>query len=361
VRDLFTAALAKIGVADVESFLADAERDEGFTWEAKADHAKGRLSPHDLQKTACAFANGRDVGVLIVGAHLGISSWEFPGLVQNYGSLRQWLDDVIRKGLRPVPDYDIRVFQRTSTRGPAALVRIRPVAVKPAVTRWGGIYVRTATSSVPLDDPTEIARLFSAGVAARERAATLTGLAGNQPLEESTEGLGSYAQAFGVALRPVEFDRDVIARIFRQSFVEVELPGTMSTGLNLSARQLVITRVRSDRVTGWVDHEDLRLTFEVLVDGVVRVAAWVGREFGAAEGLALAQRSWADWLNVLGELSCAIGGRGETHVQAIIFTSKRSSNAKIWAAGPQLDESERGRLQRILVRGLGHKEYEPED
>jgi hypothetical protein len=230
MRNLFESRIDDIRISDIEAFLADAEDDEGLNWEAKCDdpQAINALSKNDIRKAVCAFANGRVIGVVIVGAEYDkvAKEWRLPGLRKAPSiPLRRWLDQIITDGLTPIPEHELRTFRATSGRGPVALLRIKPLTIKPAVTRGGGIYVRTMTQSIALKDPGLIADLFREGEAAEERTTKLAGrLMTPQMVPEALTGLSSYATGFRICVCPVGGPDGFSTRVFRRRFADQTLP-----------------------------------------------------------------------------------------------------------------------------------------
>lgn len=115
MTSLLAAPVEAMSVDLVAEFLGEADKDEGLTWEAKADRKGEALSPRAIRKAACAFANSRDGGLILVGATFDESSgkWTLPGLLQPpKGSLKSWLDSVIQDGVRPLLRYESRSLTR---------------------------------------------------------------------------------------------------------------------------------------------------------------------------------------------------------------------------------------------------------
>lgn len=88
-----------------------------------------------------------------------------PGLTHPPAAeLGAWVDQVIRDGaVKPVPWFEPRTFLE---RPGAAIIAIEPVAQPPCVTSGGAVYERTSGRTVPVTDPSELARLFAGGRAA---------------------------------------------------------------------------------------------------------------------------------------------------------------------------------------------------
>jgi hypothetical protein len=349
-RDLHSGPLQSITLDDIEAFLSDAEDDEGLTWEAKSDDSKGRLSAHAIHKAACAFANSRHGGVIIVGARYVDADhrWELTGLRQPPTiPLRRWLDQQIRTGVTPAPVFDIRSFRGHADRGPVALVRVDPLPVKPAaVTRSGGIYVRTSTQSVPLQDPRLIADLFAEGDAARARAVDAATTVDATNLDEGPKQPSDY---LSVTLCPVSWAADADVRILRRS----------TSGWLLDRVRRVAGPHR--QIGGFQDADGLRAFGEGLViwahrrGPCVRIVRWDGM----SDGLGLLQSGYFPAVLALAaEVIEYLGGSGETYLVAAIIYRAPGEALPVayfsgWLRAPSAATDEIGWAARELVRRAG--------
>lgn len=151
---------ARLSLADIDAFLA-AEAEETLYWEAKGD-GRERLGPHALAKAVCGFANSERGGYVILGAKLSDRAYVMPGLTHPPAAeLGAWVDQVIRSGaVKPLPWFEPRTFVE---RPGAAIIAIDPVEQPPCVTSGGAVYERTSGRTVPVTDPSELARLFATG------------------------------------------------------------------------------------------------------------------------------------------------------------------------------------------------------
>lgn len=165
---IFDVAWTALTYAGLERFLAEQTGEEPLHWEAKAD-GRSPLHGNSIRKAISGFANSHDGGYLIVGAAEVDDRWRIVGLRDPpRGELGGWLDRIVRSGVRPVPDYAVRVLRRRAPK--VAIVAVDPVAEPPCITSGGSVYVRTAGSTVPVEDPAELARLYRRGDAARRSA-----------------------------------------------------------------------------------------------------------------------------------------------------------------------------------------------
>jgi hypothetical protein len=165
IRTLFGTSWEELSLPAIEVFLASAE-DEGLTWEAKGDRSAGRWPrTAQVEKAVCGFANSRAGGVLIIGAERAEghrAGWAVPGLLPPGDEAALALDRVIRNGLRPVPTFRTRSWAVGEERS-VAVVWVEPTDRPPSITRDGRVFERTTGATVPVTDPTALARLFDAG------------------------------------------------------------------------------------------------------------------------------------------------------------------------------------------------------
>src|SRR4051812_14567082 len=107
--DLFESPWDDLDPHAVRDFLKTA-REEGVTWEAKADDERGRLHADSLRKAECGLAN-RVGGYVLVGAkwNKGEKRWELPGITPPDEEPELWIGKVVR-GLRPTPRFDAQVW-----------------------------------------------------------------------------------------------------------------------------------------------------------------------------------------------------------------------------------------------------------
>ena len=178
---------SRVELEDVRAFLAQAQDDEGVTWEAKADDDElrtrpsggdpGHLGKHTIQKAVSALAN-QIGGYVILGARWDKEArqWLLPGFVSPEPEARAWLENVLGN-LRPVPHSELRLWHVTRDGGWPSSKSTRPEP--PCMTPLGHIYERVSGKSVAYD-PALLDRLIRRGRERRagaqqfaERAATL--------------------------------------------------------------------------------------------------------------------------------------------------------------------------------------------
>jgi predicted HTH transcriptional regulator len=149
---------------DVAAFLADAG-DEGLTWEAKGTE---RPHPGSVRKHASGFANSIG-GVLLIGVNRQDEAWVSDGVDFEGEEPAPWLGRVIRNGLRPVPQYDVKAWPTGDGRQ-LAVVRIDAVPDPPCMTMSGEVFERVSGETVRVIDPAVLARLTDRGKVAEAEA-----------------------------------------------------------------------------------------------------------------------------------------------------------------------------------------------
>src|SRR4051794_10137063 len=122
---LFETPWDKLDPEAVNAFLKTA-REEGVTWEAKADDERGRLHADSLRKAVCGLAN-RIGGYVLVGAKWNRTerSWELPGITPPDDEPELWIGKVVR-GLSPAPRFEARAWTHEDGRV-IAVVWVEPV------------------------------------------------------------------------------------------------------------------------------------------------------------------------------------------------------------------------------------------
>ena len=367
MRNLFESRVVDIRVADIEGFLAAAEEDEGLNWEAKCDDPQGlnALGKNDIRKAVCAFANGRVNGVVIIGAEYDkrAKEWRLPGLRKPpVIPLRRWLDQVIRDGLTPVPEYDLRTFRSEPGRGPVAFLRIRPLAIKPAVTSGGGVYVRTMAQSIPLKDPALIADLFKEGEATEDRAEKLAERVMNpQMVPEALAGLGTYRTGFRICVCPVGGPDDFSTRVFRRHFAEQTMPDAVKTAYRrgLWTAQIYVTP-KSDRLVAMFD-DNVRIVAEVIAEGALAVSMIPPSAYSPADAIALLERGFDQERGLLECLAAGLELRGPAFVMYEVLSGSKFALSQQWTDGsPVPTVADVAAAIRDLKRGYGVPEWEPD-
>lgn len=218
VIPLFGVAWTELQPADVESFLREAG-EEGVTWEAKSDDARGRLRPDSIRKAACGLAN-RIGGYLLIGARWSkeTTRWELPGIAPPDDEPELWIGKVLR-GLNPTPRFEPKVWRLDDDRV-VAIVWIEPVDAPPCMTPQGQVYERVSGDTLPVRDPALLAALFRRGRQAQARAEKSADAAAARALE-APRWYWQRAVGISIALAPVGRETDDIsARLFVPSFRE---------------------------------------------------------------------------------------------------------------------------------------------
>ena len=370
-RDLFTAPIDAIQITDVLHFLADAEEDEGINWEAKADHAKGSLDSGPIRKAVCAFANGREPGIVLIGAdyEAATKSWRLPGLRRPPRiPVRRWLDQVIRDGVTPIPEFELRTFRGTGSHGPIAVVRVQPLTIKPAVTSGGGIYTRTMSGSVPMKDPALIADLFRQGESAQKQAEELAHRLITERLpSEALDAFDTHAVGYKMAVCPVGLPDDLPVRIFRKSFAADGLPGVLDAAYRGSIAvnsPVSVAKPRGDRTIAWVDPFlgwEERVVVEVLRDGALLLSGVVPSALKRPEAITRLARGFDPHRVIIQRLADVLGLRGPAFVCFVMYADTGFATSEGWTdveVAPTVDEL--ALAVRDLRRGFGVADWEPE-
>jgi hypothetical protein len=163
---IFGVSWDELALQHVQTFLDDAD-DEPYLWEAKGG---GQPQPKAVRKAVCGFANTRG-GWLILGAdRRNDGSWALDGFDFRREEPRTWVDAVIRDGMNPVPDHDTKPLA-TQNGTHVGVVQVAPVEEPPCITRDGVIWQRVSGRTIPVTDPSVLARLYEQGERAGKRAA----------------------------------------------------------------------------------------------------------------------------------------------------------------------------------------------
>jgi hypothetical protein len=258
--DLFRVPWAKLDLQDVEAFLADAQDDEGLTWEAKADdddertrpegEEPGRLQGRTVQKGASALAN-QIGGYLLLGARWNKKErrWDLPGVIVPEPEAKTWISNVLGN-LRPVPRHDVATWRLEGDVDRwVAVVRVDPVDEPPCMTALGHVYERVSGKSVRVTEPELLDRLIRRGRGRRAEAEAFATAAASAVLEmpgwEPT-----WSVRIAVALGPVGRETDDISsRLFVPSFRDALVnglsrlvpDGAQPTDLRVVTRQQSLT------------------------------------------------------------------------------------------------------------------------
>ena len=352
--DIFGVPWRQVNREHVAALLASS-RDEALTWEAKAD-GKEVLGRHELTKAACAFANSEDGGYVLIGVAKGQGRHEIVGLQHapwGDSDPQKWIDDTISSWLNPVPRCDVRVLEG----GPfLAVVSVDPVAEPPCLTGSGTAYVRTSTSSRPISEPSDLARLYGRGRAARQRAETSV-----------REGVSlAHALAPGdlpfawVGLAPTGLDPNFERALFSQEFM-------------IWARERLVSVIPSQRFASTIfDGQGSRAVW--VADGSKESGSWlVAQRTGAIfAGISLGppgseqllelefDRIDESWQMAV-ETAAALRGVGQVFTVVGAFTRNSGPvTVDCWTAslGPMQQEV-REAVRQDLKRATGRTAYDP--
>lgn len=184
---IFGVPWAELTLEDVQAFLKQADS-EPLAWEAKGT----RLDATEIRRQVCAFANGHEVGYLILGAQEpsgdgGTGHWTLDGLKFPDEPVT-WISNVISDatvGVRPRPDFDTKSWKVTN--GHVAVVRISPAATPPCLAN-GTVYERLPGKSQQVRDPLVLADLYRRGDTAHREASARADRAASAVLEKWLDG-----------------------------------------------------------------------------------------------------------------------------------------------------------------------------
>lgn len=363
VREFFRTPWDDVTVEVVEAFLADAG-EEGLTWEAKG----GAREPHReaVRKGVCGFANGIG-GFFIIGAERSADGWSLPGVEFRADEAGTWLSSVIAEGLRPVPFFDAKVFDRLDGRH-AALVRVDELLGGPCVTSTGVVYQRVSGQTLPVTDQRVLTELVDRGRAARTEAEALALRASLRALQEPAV-LAAEAAQFSVAICPVQGSDDKAHVLFSESFARsfVELVGARLQPDSMM-RYPAKSAVEQDCLRAWPTSRELGQCWTATAywDGAVSaVYATSSSDFNISEIVARARRAWS----VLVSLAADLGGSGAAHVVVTVrpehaaVSSQRlapRTPTRRWTELREPGEDELSAVERELRRGFGELVWEPE-
>jgi Putative DNA-binding domain len=390
---IFGAPWSELRFEHVEAYLEQAD-DEPLLWEAKGT----KLDPKEVRRQVCAFANGHEVGYLILGADRDSAEpdapkWRVDG-VEFPDEPRTWIAEVIghpEGGVRPRPDFDVAAWPAAN--GHVAVVRVTPTSTPPCIAN-GTVYERLPGKTQTVRDPLILAGLFSRGDEARKRAQALAdraartvmdALAGeagsfrrpwtpieteDQPADDDTTDDETTHVRFAVGVAATGIPPNIAGRLFRDEFAEK-----------------IWTQLR-DRPTGLppgfgrppdsvdVSQEALTWRHELLghVDSITVVrAAWDGSA-GAGQKLAtedvypdsLAQQQIAPQWRLADQLVQRLGGFGDVYIAALVeggrFPRRKDPVTIVMRRGPVLpgvDDEHVASLGRELMRALGNLAQEP--
>ena len=352
VDTIFRASWDALDAGDVEAFLADAT-EEGLTWEAKREQPR----PASLAKAGCGMANAIGGFVLLGAVRDEAGTWRLPGATFSVDEPGTWVTSVLGARLRPVPDLDVKVFDRPSDRK-AVVIRVQPVGAPPCITSDGIVYQRVSGQTVPVTDPVVMADLLARGRAARQATeAAARDAAG--AIYGRPRVLEGADPVFALGVAPLSHVADKAAQLFSPPFAEAlrdraatlkVLPDVQSSPAAVVSQDALVYAVGVPGVgaanflaASWtgavaVGHESAREVFlqDVLPSDIARA-----------------------WRTAVGALS-DYGGAGDVHVAILLNREKLSERrmggiveVRRWSALRQPTDEEIASVEREVKRAFG--------
>lgn len=342
----------------LDAFFRNSDEGEGLTWEAKADI----IRPAQIHKAASGFGNSALGGYLVLGAKWDNAArkWTLPGVALGKEP-KTWLSSVINSGTNPSPRIDVKSFA-TSPNMTVAVVRFVPVPNPPSITADGRVFERTVGQTLPVSDPSALARLFARGEEARSAAETLAEWEARAVFRGPP---GKRIPAFySLALVPTGIPKDLGTVIFRRSFVDSLRDRLFTDVTHLVGPGAHDGReIAQDRVSAWLqftegDNGPLAV--------VTRRGAVVGAHAGGqGNGLATLRGDgpatmWTVVSRIAGDLG--LHGPAALHMEVQAPTGSGSSFASIkrWTSVSPPSDADVNRLMRELDRAAGSWAFEPE-
>jgi hypothetical protein len=396
VQTIFGVDWAELTLKDVGAYLKTADA-EPLTWEAKGT----RLDPGEVRRQVCAFANGHEVGYLILGARqVGAEperAWQLDGLPFP-DEAATWISNVVgdlTAGVRPRPEFDVVAWEAEA--GHVAIVRVRPIATPPCIAN-GTVYERLPGKSQQVRDPLVLADLYRRGDAARREAQARADRAAQAVLEDWLDGEAGTFRTQGIQLASTSDAEDeqsfeepghvryavgvaatgnppnIAARLFRMSLVEdvwTELRDRPGSGLPPGWGNAPDPVAWSQEALTW------RHQTQGNVNGITIVrAAWDG---SVAMGQKLTMDSFypdslasgrigPDWRFADKFIAERLHGFGDMYVTVLVagtnVPNRRRPERVLLRRGPVLpgvDDELVASLSRELMRAMGNPEPEPEE
>jgi hypothetical protein len=399
---IFGATWDELTLADVESFLADAD-DEPLLWEAKGT----KLDANEVRLQVCGFANSHEGGYLILGARKVAAepsdtaeppkqTWTLDG-VGFPDEPRTWVSNVVgdlERGVRPMPDFDVAAW--TAPAGHVAVVSVTPTSTPPCIAN-GTVYERIPGKTQTVRDPQRLANLFARGDEARrgaqaraDRSARLmldawdrTSAADDRPNSDS-DGSGGSQEETRPGTDPSEFVRfavgvaatgnapNIAGRLFQIKVVEeVWLTLRHSPSIVPEEFRRPHPVAWSQEALLWRQEELGPIQSEKLVraswDGAVAAGERIATASADPETL-VEDRVQAAW-QLADDLVTRLGGFGDTYLCVLVAGGPfaREDDAQtgkevVMRRGPLLsgvDGAQAASLGRELSRALGYLAPEP--
>lgn len=350
----------RLGLADVERFLADAET-EPLLWEAKGTE----VNRHHVRENVCAFGNGNEPGFLILGASRQDGEWNADGVVLP-DEAPVWVGMIVRDDVRPAPAIDTKSWSVGEGGGRVvAVVRVPPCPTPPCITR-GTVYERVGGSSQSVRDPIRLADLYRRGDAARQAAEQNADWAAGSG--DSAMGRFPRHQAdrvrFSIGIARAAHPPDIASRLFTMPVEELirgEIGQLASGDGILGGPPIHREWTQHTLAARTAEHDDRRP--DVLIEahwngavdaGILLPATSAGLQHLVDERIAPA---WAALARLLGKLDAT----GPAYATAKVCEGALPHQV-ILKRGPMDDlafEPHRDRVLRELERAAGYPAFEP--
>lgn len=348
--DLFRKPWSDLELVDVANFLAGhGLPDEGLTWEAKA----GDIHAGQVHKAIVALGNSVLGGYLILGVawDKASRSWTLPGAKMPGSEPGTWLGQQIGQ-IKNAPPVDIHVWPHGI--GYAALLSVPPAPVPPLIAPSGVVYERVSGASVPVDDPTDLRRLYDRGEAAMRRAAD-----GAQRARVNIEGAseGRFPNV-SLGLASVGTRADVVDRLFTRSVHDPMAAGVLAgTLIGDPDRASVSAETLGNSLTvrqgGWGSDEH-NLVVAAYRTGEVGAAFFLNEEIDAVSDLTLNPggllgHAWAAAQAAI----VALGGYGPAHLAVYFHSPRGAQHFSGWTKGAGPTDEELAAVVRQVRRQRG--------
>ena len=198
---------------------------EPLSWEAKE-----AARPDSVRKQVCGFANGHEVGYLILGAKQHDGAWSLDGVnFPNQDPPNDITNILTNGGVTPYPyGLEVRSFSVGDDRH-VAVVRVPPTPTPPC-NAGGTVYERVSGKTIPVTDSSRLAALFDGGDSARERATATAAEAAARALVLGRSHPPDDVH-FALGLAAVGYGADLTTRPFTEEFMQ----GARSSVLSLLA------------------------------------------------------------------------------------------------------------------------------
>ena len=363
MRTPFGADWDDLSVAHLISFFAE-PRNEGLRWEAKG----GDIRREHIREGVCGFANSIFGGFLVLGAtqDRATKRWMLDHW-QPRDEVELWVQNCVGGGgVDPAPSIDTKAWPLDDG-GWLACILIYPVAVPPAITSEGGVWVRTSGATPQVKDAATLRELIARGEASRERAARLSLDAADGLFRSPPEGRNLLIVA-GAAAPSVP--AEVSHKIFRESFWrgplqhQIEGPLARSAAPGLGGFAKVHTDMNQGAVTVWNDdgfHPDSGFTIVAGRQGTVAVGYSDSEVDSGIDWARLETSSLRSILGAAVHLLAELGGMGPAHL-SLRFTDRFAATIDVsrWTEIQPVSDELLASIIRETRRAQGDVEPEPE-